>query len=436
MESVFHSLIDYISRRFVIATLPTKYQKNGENIVKKRLIVLIGLITLFSLVACQGEVAEVEEPEEEASQEKIYIGNIQDLSGPAANSGKPNAWGVEYAVKVVNENGGINGRELEVITCDCKNDLSEGINCYRKLVDVHNVTAIIGPPLSNPASGWVDISEEDQVPVVGHFMDEICTTDPETGEPYPYMFLCEPSCVPQAIAIAMYALEDLGIEKFATIYNTGNAYAVANVNAFVDYMQANGGELVAEETFTWSDTDYSAQALRVIEAEPDAVFLSEYVNEMALGYDFLRDGGYEGVILGANTTSYPFTSLVKNDVYDLYFVVNYDMHNPELEGYERFQMHMEEEGADYPMFNVGFGWDAVQVLVAAMQKAEDPTDGVELRDLLEQTDGVKLTEGTITIDPETHRPNNMGVYIAYYDEEDIIRPEKFIVPDYDYIKGE
>ena len=400
--------------------------------MKKLLLIFLALLMVFPMAACQGESGDVIEETEavagETPKEKIVIGNIQDLSGPAANSGKPNAWGVEYAVQVVNENGGINGRELEVITYDCKNDLSEGINVYRKLVDEHEVVAIIGPPLSNPASGWVEISEEDQVPIVGHFMDEICTTDPETGEAYPYMFLAEPSCVPQSQAIAKYGLEDLGLTRFATMYNTGNAYAVANVNAFVDYIVNNGGEMVAEETFTWSDTDYSAQALKIIESEPDAVFLSEYVNEMALGYDFLRDAGYEGIILGANTTGYPFPSLVKNDIYDLYFVQNYDMFNPEAGGYELFRKHMEEEGAEYPMFNVGFGWDAVQVLVAAMRKAEDPTDGVELRDLLEQTEGVELTEGTITIDPETHRPNNMGMYISYYDEENIIRAVTYIVP--------
>jgi branched-chain amino acid transport system substrate-binding protein len=90
---------------------------------------------------------------------------------------------------------------------------------------------------------------------------------------------------------------------------------------------------------------------------------------------------------------------------------------------------MEEEGADYPKVNVAFGWDAVQVLAAAMKKAEDPTNGAELRDLLEQTDGVVLADGTeITIDPETHRPNNIGMYIADYDENDNIRVLTYIEP--------
>jgi branched-chain amino acid transport system substrate-binding protein len=418
--------------------------------MKKFLLVLLVLIVVFPLAACEagvGEVPEeteevVEEPTEEIVVEEteevaeeteelepIVIGSIQDLSGPASEPGQANAWGAEYAVQVINENGGIDGRMLEIVTLDCKNDLDEGINAYRSLVDEHNVVAIIGPPLSNPASGWVEISEEDQVPVVGHFMDEVCTTDPETGEAYPYMFLVEPSCSSQSYAIAKFALEDLELTKFATLYNTGNAFAVAHANPFMDYVSENGGEVVAEETFTWSDTDYSAQALKIVAAEPDAVFLSDYANQAALAYDFLRDAGYEGVILGANTLALPFPSLVKNDIYDLYFLQNYDMLNPESSAYDLFQTHMEEEGADYPKVNVAFGWDAVQVLVAAMREAEDPTNGAELRDILEQTDGVVLADGTeIRIDLETHRPNNIGMYIADYDENNNIRILTYIEP--------
>ena len=418
--------------------------------MKKLLMVLLVVILVLPLAACNsdtnsgdvggntGDEVSVEETDvveesetevvDEEPLEPILIGSIQDLTGPVAESGNANAWGAEYAVQVINENGGINGRMLEIVTLDCKNDLNEGINAYRKLVDEYEVTAIIGPPLSNPASGWVEISAEDEVPVVGHFMDEVCTTDPETGDAYPYMFLAEPSCSSQSYAMAKFALEELGLSKFATLYNTGNAFAVAHAKPFMDYVVANGGEVVAEENFTWTDTDYSAQALKIVAAEPEAVFLSDYASQAALAYDFLRDAGFDGVILGANTLALPFPTLVKNEIHDLYFLQNYDMLNPEAGGYELFQKYMAVEGSEYPKANVGFGWDAVQVLVAAMMQAEDPTDGAELRDLLEQTVGVKSTEGTITLDPATHRPSNMGMHIAVYDENNNMTILTYIEP--------
>ena len=120
-----------------------------------------------------------------ANLEPIKIGSIQDTSGGASLAGQPNQWGVEYAVRWINENGGINGRPVELYSRDCQNDAEVGVTNYRELVDEAGVCAIIGPPLSNPASAWVELATEDKIPIVGHFMDEVCTSDPDTGEAYP-----------------------------------------------------------------------------------------------------------------------------------------------------------------------------------------------------------------------------------------------------------
>ena len=383
--------------------------------MKKAIIVLVVLFVALPMVFAGGG----KESGAKSSTGPIKIGNIQDLTGGASLAGRPNAWGAEYAVKVINEKGGINGRLIEIITLDCKNDLDEGINCYRKLVDEYGVCAIIGPPLSNPASGWVELATEDKIPIVGHFMDEICTTNPTNGQAYPYMFLAEPSSSVQAQCIAKFAMETLKLKNFATLFNTGNAFAVTQAKPFMDYVRQNGGNVVAEEHFTWTDTDYSAQALKIVQAKPDAVFLTDYVVQAAPAYDFLRNAGFTGVILGANTLTNPMPDLVKNPIKDVYFLQNYNVNNPN-EGmvYELIRTHMKETGTEYAAANVCFGWDAVQVLVAAMKKASDPTNGEEVSQIIaNQTRNVPLSVRDITLDPKTHRPTNMGMYIADYDDK-------------------
>ena len=358
---------------------------------------------------------------EPVNTDPIKIGCIQDTSGGASLAGQPNEWGVKYAVQWINENGGINGRPIELYTRDCQNDAEVGVTCYRELVDEIGVSAIIGPPLSNPASAWVELATEDEIPIVGHFMDELCTTDPETGEPYPYMFLAEPSCSVQSYILAEYAMNELGVKTVATLYNTSNAYAVAHEIPFVDYIKANDGEVLAEETFGWSDTDYTAQAQKIAALNPDAVLLCDYCNQMVTAYDNLRDAGYTGYILGANTMYPPFNTLVKNKISNCYFVQNYDLTTGAIA--KRLEVQMKDTGTDYPTSNVGFGWDATMVLYNAMLKAKDPTDGVEVRNILEnETKDVQSIGGElITIDPKTHRPTrDMGMYIATYDENDAV----------------
>lgn len=403
--------------------------------MKKYLAILLTLAILIMVTACGSSTPPQEtdkEPtaapsgtsegkptEPNVNLDPIKIGCIQDTSGGASIAGKPNEWGVVYAVKWINENGGINGRMLELHTRDCQNDAEVGVTNYRELVDEVGVCAIIGPPLSNPASAWVDLSEEDQVPIVGHFMDELCTTNPDTGETYPYMFLAEPSCSVQSYILAKYAMEDLGVRSVATLFNVSNAYAVAHERPFVEYVKDHDGTVVAQETFTWTDTDYSAQAQKIAALNPDAVLLCDYANQMVTAYDNLRDAGYKGKILGANTMYPPFNTLVKNQPpYDCFFVQNYDLKD-EGTGIiaSLVETQMKETGTDYPTSNVGFGWDATMVLYHAMLKANDPTNGPEVRDILENDTKDVLSAGGkyISIDPATHRPTlDLGMYIATY----------------------
>ena len=262
---------------------------------------------------------------------------------------------------------------------------------------------------------------------LGHFMDEVCTTDPDTGEAYPYMFLAEPSCSVQSRILASYAMENLDVKSVATLFNSSNAYAAAHEAPFIDYIESNGGQVLARETFTWTDTDYTAQAQKIASLNPDAVLLCDYCNQMVTSYDNLRDAGYKGIILGANTMYPPFNELVKNDIEECYFVQNYDLNNGKIA--ELVGIQQKETGTDYPTSNVGFGWDAVQVLANAMMQASDPANGQEVRDILEaDTREVESCGGSkITIDPATHRPTlDMGIYIATYDENKQVKCLEYI----------
>lgn len=403
--------------------------------MKKLFALLLALVMVFSLAACGANDTPASDAPEagdnEVNTDPIKIGCIQDTSGGASLAGQPNEWGVKYAVEWINENGGINGRQIELYTRDCQNDTEVGVTCYRELVDEIGVSAIVGPPLSNPASAWVELATEDEIPIVGHFMDELCTTDPETGEAYPYMFLAEPSAAVQGYMLAEYAMDTLGATTVASLYNTSNAYAVAHETPFMDYVTNNGGEILTRETFGWSDTDYTAQAQKIAQLNPDVVLLCDYCNQMVTAYDNLRDAGYTGNIVGANTMYPPFNSLVKNDIYGVYFVQNYDLTDEAVK--ELIDKQMEATGTEYPTSNVGFGWDATMVLYNAMLKANDPEDGKEVRDILEnQTQDIKSIGGeSITIDPATHRPTrDMGMYIATYDENDEVTCLVRVTSDY------
>ncbi len=383
--------------------------------MKKILALLLALVMVFALAAC----APTPGPDDggdnpPVNTDPIKIGCIQDLSGTASEPGQANAWGAEYAIKLLNDAGGINGRKIEFISLDCKNDVQEAINCYRKLIDEHKVDAIVGPPLSNPAISIAPLTEEDEVPIVGHFMDERATTNADTGKAWSYMFLAEPSCAQQSYSIADYALKKLSLKTFSVLYDEGNAFAVKHAEPFLQYVKDNGGTVVEPQTYQSADKDFRAQATKIAAANPDAVFVCNYAQGNALCYDQLREAGYKGVILGANTFQAPFTTLIKTPLENVKFLYNIDLNNDFT---KKVMDVYTTQNNTYAKVNVCFGYDAVQVIADAMKRAKDPTDSKELKGLIETCKDVATSSGPITINADTHRTVGMPMYIVEYDKD-------------------
>ena len=75
----------------------------------------------------------------------IKIGIIADLTGPFTTYGNSLARSAQLAIKEVNEAGGIDGRQVEVIVEDIQTDVAATVDKARKLVQSDNVDLVMGP---------------------------------------------------------------------------------------------------------------------------------------------------------------------------------------------------------------------------------------------------------------------------------------------------
>lgn len=400
------------------------------------------LVLVFAFTACgQQAGGKTEEKTSEASLtagektagsggDEIVIGSIQDLSGNMSVAGKQTQWGSEYAVRQINENGGINGKKLKIITYDCKSDPNEAINVYNRLVQQDKAVAIVGPALSNIGIPIASVAEEKKVAFVGQFMDERATTNEKTGEAWNYMFLAEPSCGQQAEIMAGYSVEKLGIKTVGILYDSSNAYATTHAEPFKKYMESNGVQVVAVETFGKDAKDYKAQLSKIIAKNPEGIFIPNYVQTNALAYKQARLLGYEGYIIGNNTYTAPFPDLVDGTRIDekLVFLFNLDMNGPDVKFLT--DDYIKEHNGEQPAFNIAFGYDNVMIIANALSKVDDFTDTVELARTIEQeTKEVQTASGKITLSPETHRPVGMGAFVAKYDESNNVQLLEYFVPE-------
>ncbi|MBD3292579.1 MAG: ABC transporter substrate-binding protein [Armatimonadia bacterium] len=98
--------------------------------------------------------------------EPIKIGGLFATTGPASSLGEPEADTAKMLAKHINENGGIDGRPVEMIIRDTKGQETETLTATKELIDKENVVAIIGPSRSGSTMAIVEEVEGAEVPLV------------------------------------------------------------------------------------------------------------------------------------------------------------------------------------------------------------------------------------------------------------------------------
>ena len=101
------------------------------------------------------------------SKNEIVVGTIQDLSGPLAGFGKALRFGMQMRVDEVNEAGGINGRKVELVSLDDRNDRKAAGANAEKLVNGNGAVALFGFASATLSLDAMPVVKERKVPFFG-----------------------------------------------------------------------------------------------------------------------------------------------------------------------------------------------------------------------------------------------------------------------------
>jgi branched-chain amino acid transport system substrate-binding protein len=82
--------------------------------------------------------------------------------------------------------------------------------------------------------------------------------------------------------MANFASNNLKAKTAAVVLDQGNAYVVGLAEAFIAQFTKNGGKIVAKESYTKDDTDFSAILSKVAAAKPDFFFIPDYYQKVSL----------------------------------------------------------------------------------------------------------------------------------------------------------
>ncbi|HHV78067.1 MAG TPA: ABC transporter substrate-binding protein [Firmicutes bacterium] len=389
-------------------------------------VVALALTAVLVLTGCSGGGAGSQGKESAKNLPDILIGNPQDLSSTNSAYGKGITNSAQMIFDKVNAEGGINGRKLKLVTYDVKLDVNEAINAYKRLCDQDKVVAVLAPPVSNQVLALAPIAEEKKVPLVGPFVDDRCT-NPEPGKLWNYTFIMQQSSKQQAQALAAYAMNELKFKKFALLYNVGNSFSVSLAKPFMEYVKANGGQIVAEETFQFGDKDFRGQLTKIKAANPDAIYLPNYPAEIPLNIQQAKDLGIKAQLLGDNVCL-PFALQAGEAAEGLIFHNSIDPNDPNNQ--EFIKAYKERYKID-PVPQAYSGYDSAMILVEAIKlaaKEGEITPASITRNLLNVKDMPGL-QSKITLSPTTHKMIKPTVPILKIQNAQFICLTKYVSPE-------
>ncbi|MDD4359262.1 MAG: ABC transporter substrate-binding protein, partial [Syntrophaceticus sp.] len=317
--------------------------------------------------------------------------------------------GAELAFEEINADGGVLGKEIEVLVQDNKSQNREARNIAEKLIG-EGVVAVIGPATSGNVQAEVPVLTDAKIPVIAPAATapEV-TYDEKTDTVKEYVFrVCfiDPD---QSQVMAQYILDELGLKKGAMMVNKEDEYSIGLGNAFREYFTTNGGEIVAEEGFITSDTAFKSQLTSISSKNPEFIYVPTYYNQVGLIIKQARELGIELPMMGADGWDSPKLVSIAGaeSLQDCYFTNHYSIEDP-AEHIQSFVKAYDEKYGATPDSFAALGYDAGYLLAEAIEQAGS-AEPEKIQEALANIKDFEGISGEMTIDEKHFTVKDLSI---------------------------
>ena len=352
----------------------------------------------------------------------VRIGWMGPLTGTQAPWGTSESSAVQMFFDQLNEEGGLLGRQVEVVALDNQADALETINIVNRLATLENVFAIIGTNASGPAIASAGAVTDHQVPTVATLATNPHVTINPAGGVNPFNFRATFMDIHEGTVAAGFAFNHLNARRAAILVNMGSDYSQGVAEAFANHFTALGGEIITTEGFNEGDVDFRPQLTSINNTDPDLIFKPVFFNDAALASQQSRELGITAILMGAG--AWPSALLYEMSggaVEGAYVVHHLDTSDPDVAWLR--DMYMERFDRE-PEINLFLAWDAATMIVEAVERAGS-FDRVAIRDEILNTNFVGVT-GPIIISPETNSPEGKQAAILTIQDGEFVFVQNYI----------
>jgi len=348
---------------------------------------IIKYITVFAvlaLVLASGCVTPSDnEGAEPASAPAVKIGTLLPLTGDLAAYGGPMEDGARLAVKEVNENGGVLGGKIALVTTDSQTSGVAAVGAMNQLVTIDKVPVVIGAAGSGVSLAVIDIA------VNNHIVQISPSNTAPDFTTYPddrFYYRTVPSDALQGKVMAKLANES-GYVNVSTLA-LNNPYGVGFEEVFKEEFEKLGGTVVSRVKYDPSGVTFDSEVDKASANDPDVIILVGYPDT---GSIILKAAYEKGVmdeidwLLSEGMRADELALKVGKDVEGNYIVANFTGTTPDPRAtgpaYDVFAADYEAEFGREPATFSSNTYDAAAIIALAIEKAKS-ADGTAIRDAI------------------------------------------------------
>lgn len=225
----------------------------------------------------------------------IKLGIVAELTGPVAIAGTAALIGTRLGVEDINKNGGILGRQVELIVADNQSDPSKSVGEVQRLINQQKVDALIGP-MTSPSN----IAIAPSVSAAKLFHVSHAGSLQMTPERAPYQFGLLVNANSQARAMVNHVSGVLKA-KSAAILTDDTAQSKDGAEAMKKALTEKGVKLTGALEFKFNSTDVTPQLLNLRRENPEVILMfAGTATDFAAVVKGLGDIGWDVKVVGAD----------------------------------------------------------------------------------------------------------------------------------------
>lgn len=340
---------------------------------------------------------------------QVKVGVIVSATGPAAALGQPQQRLAQTFPPT------IGGQPATYIILDDATDANQAARAARRLTSEDKVDVILGPSGNLTAFPVLEIAAETKTPMI--------TMAPASGLTYPvdekrswaFKSVMDENIVAEA-TVAM--MKRAGVKTMGIIASS-EAYGESWVAVLPSFAAQSNVKIVATERYGLADVTATGQTIRLLSAKPDAILIVGISTTAAMPHKALRERGYTGPIYQTyGSLNNEFLKVGGRDVEGaLMLATNKFLILNELPAQDPVKQRMSElVKAFESKYGTGTAVpyimtlsDSRTIASAAIEKAiksgtkpGTPEFRSALRDQIEATTNLQLTQSQITFSPTNH----------------------------------